>query len=301
MPQHRDDSVPKRSDEPLLSICIPTYNRAAKLKRQLMAVLEQTRTLDDVEILVSDNCSGDDTGRVCAEFSGLGFRINRNETNIGSVRNINKLFELARGAYIWFLADDDILDQGTVKRVLSLLEQKRPALLYLNHRVVDGKTGATKIEHLLDPHGANFYPKGQQGVDEVSRQRLSQFMFISACIYRQSDLAKAIAMGRELAAPLRYSLYCASRPGGVAIVREVSLTNVWGDISWANESRKVHAEMVPKIILQMPCFGYRTSFMLSILIRYIGRDYKDFIQYWIPVSLRVKRLIDRLVGHRPAA
>ena len=56
----------------LLSICIPTYNRASFLKEALSRVLSQLSQIKDnnkIELLVSDNCSTDNTAEVVSEFN----------------------------------------------------------------------------------------------------------------------------------------------------------------------------------------------------------------------------------------
>lgn len=56
--------------QPLLSICIPTYNRACYLWRTLNSITTQKGFLftDFIEIIISDNCSDDATEEVCMEF-----------------------------------------------------------------------------------------------------------------------------------------------------------------------------------------------------------------------------------------
>lgn len=121
---------------PLLSICVPTYNRAYRLRVMLEAVLPQVAEhADKVELWVSDNASPDDTPRVVEEARRLGpFNYSRNESNLGAIANIIRLTgELARGEFVWLLGDDDLLLPGALGRVLERLEAKRDLdLIYLN-------------------------------------------------------------------------------------------------------------------------------------------------------------------------
>ncbi len=109
---------------PLLTIAVPTYNRAAYLREFLAELAPQLRALADpadVEILVSDNASTDDTPAVLDAFRDIGIQVTRQPENIGSDRNFVFLFRQARGRYFWLCGDDDILRPGAVDAVLAAL------------------------------------------------------------------------------------------------------------------------------------------------------------------------------------
>lgn len=130
--------------EPLLSICIPTYNRAHLLEFCLATVLPQVaRYAGRVECIVSDNCSTDRTQAVLKSASAAVavsaetapvLRSYRNDSNIGIIANITRCAsELATGQYVWLLGDDDALCAGAVERVLQVLQRAdRPELVALN-------------------------------------------------------------------------------------------------------------------------------------------------------------------------
>ncbi len=85
----------------LLSICIPTYNRATLLDQCLRSIVEQTHESLDYEIIVSDNNSNDTTEEVVRKYASItNLRYFKNEENIGAVRNIlNLVGKYARGDY----------------------------------------------------------------------------------------------------------------------------------------------------------------------------------------------------------
>ncbi len=112
------------SERPLLSICIPTYNRAELLRSALYSIVRQAADLGgQVEVVVSDNCSPDHTPEVIAWAETLGpVRYHRNAENIGAGRNFLQLAQhLAEGEYCWLLGDDDLLREGAVAEVVSAL------------------------------------------------------------------------------------------------------------------------------------------------------------------------------------
>jgi len=119
--------------KPLLSICIPSYNRAELLRSTLSAVVPQVKDLEDeVELVVSDNCSVDHTKAVVDSFMGsCPISYHRNNENIGYGRNIALLTgRLARGEYCWIIGDDDTIREGGVGKVVEILKA-HPELDYV--------------------------------------------------------------------------------------------------------------------------------------------------------------------------
>jgi glycosyltransferase involved in cell wall biosynthesis len=99
---------------PAVSIGLPTFNRAAGLRRAAESVLAQT--WDDLELVISDNASDDETQAACAELARRDDRVRvvRHETNVGAEANFRCALEQATGTFFMWLADDDWLDAGTV-------------------------------------------------------------------------------------------------------------------------------------------------------------------------------------------
>ena len=96
----------KRSVPPIVSIIIPTFNRAALLRRALESLTLQT--FIDFEVLVCDDGSSDNTSEVIPEFSRrLTINYNIGANSGGPARPRNRGIGLARGRYIAFLDSDD--------------------------------------------------------------------------------------------------------------------------------------------------------------------------------------------------
>jgi len=110
---------------PLLSIGIPTFNRAHLLKHLLRNLAHQCSSIgDEVEIVVSDNCSDDDTADLVDSYRGqLRIRYHRNDRNIGPAANVVLVPSLASGQYCWMFGDDDLLVPGALAEVLRLLRE----------------------------------------------------------------------------------------------------------------------------------------------------------------------------------
>jgi len=116
-----EQSLYAQRTRPLLTIAIPTYNRAACLRELLSMLADQLRNEARVELIISDNASPDETPIVVKEFisRGLQVRYIRNTQNVGSDANFLQCFEQARGKYVWLFSDDDLIVPGGVAKVLT--------------------------------------------------------------------------------------------------------------------------------------------------------------------------------------
>jgi glycosyltransferase involved in cell wall biosynthesis len=106
--------------QPLFTIGIPTYNRAALLREALQSALLQT--YEHIEVLVSDNASVDSTEAVVQSFSDSRIRYFRQKSNIGSGRNFEYCVENARGRYFSWLQDDDIIFSDFVEKAVRTMQ-----------------------------------------------------------------------------------------------------------------------------------------------------------------------------------
>lgn len=111
-------------DAPVLSICVPTFNRAQYLDSLLHDLAARISELGcSYELLIGDNASDDHTPEVVRRYDGLlSIRYFRRPENVGAYRNLSKLIGAATGRYVVYLADDDLLIPGVVGRYVAYLE-----------------------------------------------------------------------------------------------------------------------------------------------------------------------------------
>ena len=104
---------------PLVSIGIPTYNRSALLGRSIDTALQQDYW--NIEAIVSDNASTDDTETICRHYCKQDKRVKyiRNPENIGPTANFATAMNAASGEYFMWLGDDDWLDANYVSSCIS--------------------------------------------------------------------------------------------------------------------------------------------------------------------------------------
>jgi len=86
-----------------------------------------------IELIISDNCSTDETEATVRALIEKGHPIKyvRNGVNIGPDSNFLQCFEAASGSYAWVLGDDDILFEGIISKLLHLLSNNSYSIVYL--------------------------------------------------------------------------------------------------------------------------------------------------------------------------
>jgi cellulose synthase/poly-beta-1,6-N-acetylglucosamine synthase-like glycosyltransferase len=117
---------------PRVSVIIPTYNRAALLPRAVESALAAG---DDLEVIVVDDASDDETPRVCASLPGI--RYLRLDQNAGVARARNAGVLESRAEFITTLGDDDLRLPGSLDAQLRLLEES-PEVAFCYGRVLVG-------------------------------------------------------------------------------------------------------------------------------------------------------------------
>ena len=136
-----------KTKQPLLSICIPTYNRARVLKDCLKSIVQADEFSNEVEIVVSDNCSTDDTQQVCKFFTQQYSNIKyyRNDTNVGFCRNFLHVLECGSGTFLKVSNDYNIFRKKSISFLLKKIKKhlKDKPVLYFHNHIGKGKTYET--------------------------------------------------------------------------------------------------------------------------------------------------------------
>ena len=118
---------------PLLGICIPTYNRGRTLGEGINKLIELVAPYS-IPIFISDNASVDDTQAILNQAAIVYPHIfyQRNGTNIGMDRNFEAALKMATTRYAWLLGDDDMIRPEALENILLILERENFDLLVLN-------------------------------------------------------------------------------------------------------------------------------------------------------------------------
>jgi glycosyltransferase involved in cell wall biosynthesis len=120
-------------NHPVLSILIPSYNQSIGLDATLANVIhgvEAGNHQQNVEVIVSDNCSSDDSWSVITKHLSGGLQAHRQEKNLGFTANIDYLARSANGTYIIFLGCGETFQEKWLDKLVEFL--KRNTVSYLS-------------------------------------------------------------------------------------------------------------------------------------------------------------------------
>nr|WP_321266213.1 glycosyltransferase family 2 protein [uncultured Sulfurimonas sp.] len=119
----------------LVSIAISTYNGEAFLREQLDSILNQT--YKNLEIIISDDCSIDNTIKIIREYQDKDKRIvfHQNKKNLGFVKNFENAISLCTGDYIALSDQDDIWKLNKIELFVSQIKEN--SLIYSNATLID--------------------------------------------------------------------------------------------------------------------------------------------------------------------
>jgi glycosyltransferase involved in cell wall biosynthesis len=106
---------------PLVSICIPTYNRPRDLSRAVESVVAQT--YKNWEIIITDNSPGNESADIAAKWTDPRIRYFKNGGNCGPTISSNRAFLMARGKYVQLLMDDDLIKPKFLELMVDAFEK----------------------------------------------------------------------------------------------------------------------------------------------------------------------------------
>ena len=163
-----------------ISICIPQYNRIEYLIKSLDEL--QGQSYSDFEVVISDDCSQDDTTNQIQEYlkaSKYPITYFRFDQNQGYDRNLRKSMELAVGEYCFVLGNDDTLSHSHVLRDLEdfLVKNNFPDLGFCNYQEYSNDKILTRRALETKIIGAG---------PDIGIKNYSCFSFVGGLIFKKS-------------------------------------------------------------------------------------------------------------------
>ncbi len=264
----------------LLTVCIPTYNRAKYLEKQLMFFLEQVRSnskiIDSVRFIVSDNASTDETPEILRKIHKVTgfFDYETNESNLGVVGNIIALLNRSDTEYVWFVSDDDTLKNGIIENILSIIKNyNEPEFIFLNYLSSSKKGFNGKSGYRADSKCAAL---------EIYQNGYGSLVFMTACVFRRNNILELISnpMFEWLSAPLLYSFYSCTK-GPIFISEEYWVTFHPNNASYSGLKRllKLKFEEYVSILLFLPEIGYEVDSVKVTINKFFVRQSHSFLLY----------------------
>lgn len=139
---------------PLVSFVVAAHDAAAFVGEAARSVLRQT--IDDLELIVVDDCSSDATGDLVAAIGDRRVQVLRNERQLGLAASLNRGLDAARGRYVARLDADDVALPRRLAAQLAALD-RNPRLAILG-------TGVLEIDEGGQPGVVHRPPDGTAGV-----------------------------------------------------------------------------------------------------------------------------------------
>lgn len=137
------------SDNPKVSVAMPVYNGEKYLSEAINSILNQTYS--NLELIITDNASTDETPNIVKEIASRDDRVRyvHNGKNIGAAANYDRGFDLARGEYFKWHADDDVLSPDFLEHCVRALDEN-PLLGHVHTKTV-GIDSSGMITDLAGP------------------------------------------------------------------------------------------------------------------------------------------------------
>lgn len=132
------------AERPLVSIIIPNFNHSMYLDQSIQSALNQT--YPNIEIIVNDNASTDNSVEVAAKYLDRGIIINKNPDNITN-SNYRLVYERSAGEYFVLLCADDILAPDFVEKAVDVMERhKNIGLVHVERDYIDEVGRITELD-----------------------------------------------------------------------------------------------------------------------------------------------------------
>ena len=112
---------------PLVSVMMTSYNREKFIEESIWSVLNSTFT--DLELLISDDCSSDNTIEIVKKIASIDSRVkwHINEKNLGDYPNRNKVASIAKGKYMLYVDSDDTIKNDAIEFAIKNLTENPTA------------------------------------------------------------------------------------------------------------------------------------------------------------------------------
>ncbi len=269
----------------LLTIAIPTYNRAKMLDTQLTWLAHAVKGFEDeIEIFVSDNCSTDNTQEVIkkwkARLINITFNSCKNAENIGVMKNIMNCLSSATTKYVWAIGDDDPIQDRAVSYAINKFKQYDDvSLLFLNFSGRNQITGepirpSTIVgNRWFDIESEDGNGDGKAIFQHCITKSVGAVIFLSAIIYRTDLVLRAARTWPDGVNNWMYLAYlagyCAAN-GRTVVTKENYMECVVAVSYWQQEpqaSLLMQYKHLPEVVQKLAETGYSKQFYRAMMVR----------------------------------
>jgi len=186
-------------NRPLLSILITTFNRAYFLKKLLKSISENCSNYDDIEIVVFNNGSTDNTQNVIEEFKNKipGIKTDSVKDTLDFTGGFFKLASMGNGKYFWYIGDDDFITMQ-IDVLISFLKQEQPDIVLLNHlfyiqeKETDNEKIIDKKNFLFNRNEKAVFSNYMDFIKNIKHVN-GFFTHIATCVFKKEKFTKFIS------------------------------------------------------------------------------------------------------------
>lgn len=179
----------------LVSICIPAY-KAAHFQECLTSAIAQTYR--SCEIIVSDDSPGDDICRVCEKFSRYVKYVRNPKPGRLGRNNMDNLCRIAKGEYLKFLFDDDMLHPFCVQYLVEALEEtasRNTLLAFSPRQIIDVENKEVELVNLFSAVVRTVIP-GKSIITRMASDLINPIGEYSTVLFRKRDVIDAVGSPR---------------------------------------------------------------------------------------------------------
>jgi glycosyltransferase involved in cell wall biosynthesis len=129
---------------PAVSVAITAYNSGRWVAEAVRSALDQT--MSDIEVVVVDDASSDDTYATVAAIGDSRLHLYRNSTNLGEAANWNRTVSLCRSPLVKLLCSDDVLDPDCVEKMSRLFSRPAVGMVFSRRTILGDQSRAESYE-----------------------------------------------------------------------------------------------------------------------------------------------------------
>jgi glycosyltransferase involved in cell wall biosynthesis len=267
----------------LLTIAIPTFNRADALDQQLSWLAQAVSGFEaDCEIVVSDNGSSDRTPEVVCQWQAKlpNLQAIRHSENIGVLKNVAGCLRAATAKYVWTIGDDDPIQDQAVAFVLDQIKRYDDlTLLFLNFSGRNKLTGepvhppTIEGNRWFDVAAAADPCNGKSIFEHCFDKSVGAVIFLSAIIYRTETVQQALQAWQKADENwifLAYLAGCCAAQGRTIVTQDVYLECIVGVSYWQREQRSallMQYQHTPEVLMKLEENGYSPRFCRQMIVK----------------------------------
>ncbi len=253
----------------MISIVITTFNNSVKIQNAINSLLNQN--ISDLEIVIIDDNSNDETQQVLERFPLNIIKYYKNDKNLGTTLSRIKGVKLCSREYIGFLDDDDIFLDNVLNKKINLIKSKNYDFIFCNYIVNNS------VENMLTKKELSIYEKNFK-----KHILLSPGPFLQCCLFQRDFILNSLDSFDKRAEPSEDWDFFISISKKSLKIKHLDLIGFQWNLSQKSQSYNYKNEMLALQYITKKHFYYMKQHSkqgLSLQYRKIGSMLYYFKEY----------------------